>query len=187
MKHKFTLALLLLLSYSSAFALVDMNSASYSNLWTDLEVPGSGYDLKVVRAYKSRTLFNGMFGFGWCSTFETKLEVTSEGNIKISECGDGQEVLFSPREIVRKDIDNTISQIITRMKTDPKHKNLSADYLKKLAEDLVEDSNSRSNLATEYKIAVPVKEGTRFMANGREVESVVLSKTFYTRNLPDGS
>lgn len=187
MKYRFTLALLLLLSYSSAFAIVDMNSASYSNLWTDLEVPGSGYDLKVVRAYKSRTLFNGMFGFGWCSTFETKLEVNSEGNILISECGDGQEVLFSPREILRKDIDGTISQIIGKMKADPKMKSLSADYLKKLSEDLVEDSGQRSDLAKKYQVAVQVKEGTKFMANGREVENVVLSKNFYTRNLPDGS
>ena len=187
MKYRFTLALLLLISYSSAFAIVDMNSASYSNLWTDLEVPGSGYDLKVVRAYKSRTLFNGMFGFGWCSTFETKLEVNSEGNILISECGDGQEVLFSPREILRKDIDGTISQIIGKMKADPKMKSLSADYLKKLSEDLVEDSGQRSDLAKKYQVAVQVKEGTKFMANGREVENVVLSKNFYTRNLPDGS
>ena len=187
MKYRFTLALLLFLSYSSAFAIVDMNSASYSNLWTDLEVPGSGYDLKVVRAYKSRTLYNGMFGFGWCSTFETKLEVTSEGNILISECGDGQEVLFSPREIVRKDIDSTVSQIMVKIKADPKMKNLSADYLKKLSEDLVEDGGERAELANRYKISVPVKEGTKFMANGREVENVVLSKSYYTRNLPDGS
>lgn len=187
MKYKFTLALLLLLSYPSAHAIVDMNSASYSNLWTDLEVPGSGYDLKVIRAYKSRTLYNGMFGFGWCSTFETKLEVTSEGNIKISECGDGQEILFSPREIVRKDIDSTIVQIIAKMKADPKHKSLSADYYKKLSDDLVDDSSQRSDLASEYGITVPVKEGSKFMANGREVENVVFSKGVYTRNLPDGS
>ena len=187
MKNKFVLALLLMLSFSQAYAIVDMNSASYSNVWIDLEVPGTGYDLKVIRAYKSRTLFNGMFGFGWCSPFETKLEATSEGNIKISECGDGQEIVFSPREIQRKDIESTIANLVSKMKADPKNKNLSADYYKKLQLDLVEDDLRRNELAGNYGISVPIKEGTKFMANGREVESVVFNKTHYTRNLPDGS
>ncbi|AGH96591.1 DUF6531 domain-containing protein [Pseudobdellovibrio exovorus] len=187
MKYSAALVLSLLLSYAPAHALVDMNSASYSNVWTDLQVPGNGYDLKVMRAYKSRTLFNGMFGFGWCSTFETKLEVISEGNIKISECGDGLEIVFSPREITRKDVDTTIAQIIARMKVDPKLKILSQDYWKKLSDELVENSDKRSSLAAQYKVLVPVKEGTRFLANGREVENVVFNKTHYTRNLSDGS
>lgn len=187
MKYSAALVLSVLLSYAPAYALVDMNSASYSNVWTDLQVPGNGYDLKVMRAYKSRTLFNGMFGFGWCSTFETKLEVISEGNIKISECGDGLEIVFSPREITRKDVDTTIAQIITRMKVDPKLKILSQDYWKKLSDELVENADKRSSLAAQYKVLVPVKEGTRFLANGREVENVVFNKTHYTRNLSDGS
>lgn len=187
MKYSLVLLLTLILSHQNASALVDMNSASYSNIWTDLEVPGNGYDMRVVRAYKSRTLFNGMFGFGWCSTFETKLETTSEGNIKISECGDGQEVVFSPREITRKDIDSTISQIISKMKTDPKIKVVSADYYKKLSDALIEDDAQRSDLAAQYKISVPIKDGTKFMANGKEVENVVANKAYYTRNLPDGS
>lgn len=187
MKNKFVLALLLMLSFSQAHAIVDMNSASYSNAWIDLEVPGTGYDLKVIRAYKSRTLFNGMFGFGWCSPFETKLETTSEGNIKIAECGDGQEIVYAPREIQRKDIENTISNLIAKMKADPKNKSLSADYFKKLQVDLIEDDLRRNDMAATYGISVPIKEGTKFMANGREVESVVFNKTHYTRNLPDGS
>lgn len=187
MKYSLALLLMLMLSHQNANALVDMNSASYSNLWTDLEVPGGGYDMRVVRAYKSRTLFNGMFGFGWCSTFETKLETTSEGNIKISECGDGQEIVFAPREITRKDIDSTINQIISKMKTDPSIKVVSADYYKKLSDILAEDDGQRSDLAAQYKISVPIKEGTKFMANGKEVENVVVYKGYYTRNLPDGS
>lgn len=181
------LTLLFTFSLPSAYALVDMNNASYSNAWIDLEVPGSGYEMRVVRAYKSRTLFNGIFGFGWCSDFETKLETTSEGNIKISECGDGQQTIFSAREITKKDVDNTIAQVISKMKADGKLKITSADYWKKLSDQLTEDDDQRSELARKYGVAVQIKEGTRFMANGKEVESVVLSKEFYTRTLPDGS
>ena len=186
-KLKMLISVLFTLSVHNAFALVDMNNAGYSNAWIDLEVPGSGYDMKVVRAYKSRTLFNGMFGFGWCSDFETKLETTSEGNIKIAECGDGLETVFSAREITRKDIDSTISQILTKMKADGKVKSTSADYFKKLSDQLVEDDDQRGQLARKYGIVFPIKEGTKFMANGKEVENVVLSKDYYTRTLADGS
>ncbi|MCC2679390.1 MAG: cell wall-associated protein precursor wapA [Pseudobdellovibrio sp.] len=187
MTNNVLLSLLLFLSVSTSHALVDMNSASYSNVWTDMHVQGPGYDLKIVRAYRSRTLFNGMFGFGWCSSFETRLETTSEGNIKISECGDGQEVVYSPREIQKRDVENTITQIISKMKADPKQKSLSADYYKKLQADLFEDDNRRSSLAREYKITIPIKEGTKFLANGQEVENVVFSKGAYIRNLADGT
>lgn len=187
MKNKFVLALLLLFSHTVTHAIVDMNSASYSNVWTDMEVPGTGYDLKIVRAYRSRTLFNGMFGFGWCSMFETKLETTSEGNVKISECGDGQDTVYSPREIQKKDIENTIAQIIAKMKADPKQKILSADFFKKLQNDLFDDGTRRSNLARDYGVSIPIKEGTKFLANGQEVENVVFSKGAYVRTLPDGT
>lgn len=187
MKYTLLSAMILFLSFSKVHALVDMNNASYSNAWIDLELPGSGYDMKVVRAYKSRTIFNGMFGFGWCSDFETKLETMSEGNIKISECGDGQETVFSAREITKKDVDTTISQVITKVKAEGKIKATSSEYWKKLADQLAEDDDMRSDYARKYGIVVPIKEGTKFMANGKEVENVVANKDYYTRTLPDGS
>lgn len=176
-----------LLFINKAYSLVDMNNASYSNTWVDLEVPGNGYDMKVLRAYKSRTIFNGIFGFGWCSEFETKLETTSEGNIKISECGDGQEIVFSAKEITKKDIDTTISSVLTKMKNDSKVKAASADYFKKISDQMATDEDYRARMAKTYSVAVPIKEGTKFSANGKEVENVIFNKTHYTRNLPDGS
>ena len=168
----------------NAHAIVDMKNANYSNSWVDLEVPGTGYDLKINRTYNSRSLFSGIFGFGWCSDFETTLEITAEGNLKLTECGAGQEVFFTPREFGRKEIDKTIAQIITRMKA---AKKMDDKYYSSLNEDLVSNHDLRAKYALEYKIAIPVKEGTQFFANGREVESLVMSKGSYTRTLPDGS
>lgn len=167
-------------------ALVDMKNANYSNTWIDMDVPGSGYDLKIVRTYNSRSLFNGMFGFGWCSDFETSMEVNAEGNIKVKECGGGLEVTFSPREVARKDIEATIAQITAKMKAEKKV-GVTEAYINNLKTQLLEDDNQRSEMASKYGITVPVKEGTKFFANGREVEHFVFNKTFYTRNLPDGS
>lgn len=176
--------LILLLITSSSFAIVDMKNANYSNTWVDLEIPGSGYDLKVSRTYNSRSLFNGFFGFGWCSDFETKIEVTAEGNLKLTECGAGQENYYFPREFSRKDIDKTISQIVDRLKASKKMDDKS---LKKLAQDLVTDHDLRAKHAYEMKIAIQVKEGSQFFVNGKQVENIVFAKGYYTRNMVDGS
>lgn len=168
-------------------ALVDMNSASYVNSWVDLELPGSGYDMKVLRTYKSRSIYNGMFGFGWCSDFETKLDTTPEGNISISECGDGKVTLYSAKTLSKADVAGSINQIIAKMKADPKLKASSTTYWKNLTAQLFEDDDKRSDLAKQYRISEPVKEGIKYMANGKEVESVVLSKSYYTRTLPDNT
>ncbi|MGZ3803279.1 MAG: DUF6531 domain-containing protein, partial [Pseudobdellovibrionaceae bacterium] len=177
---------LLLFSAFQAQALVDMKNANYSNTWIDMDVPGSGYDLKVVRTYNSRSLFNGMFGFGWCSDFETSLEVNAEGNLKVTECGGGLQVTFSPREISKKDIDTTINNIISKMKADKKVGQTEA-YYKNLQAQLYEDDDMRSEYAHQYHIDIAIKEGTKFYANGKEVEHIVFNKTYYSRNLADGS
>jgi YD repeat-containing protein len=187
MLNRFFLTFLILFSTVQVYALVDMNNAGYTNTWIDLEVPGTGYEMRVLRAYKSRTIYSGIFGFGWCSEFETKLEATSEGNIKISECGDGQEINFSSKEVTRDDVNKTIKQITTKMRADKKHATSSAAFWTKLESQLLEDDSIRSSYAKQYGITVPIKEGQKFMANGKEVENVIFSKNYYTRNLPDGS
>jgi YD repeat-containing protein len=167
-----------------AFAIVDMKNANFANSWVDLEVPGSGYDLKITRTYNSKSLFDGMFGFGWCSDFETSMQVTAEGNLKLTECGAGQEIFYTPREFGRKEIDRTIAQIIEKVRA---AKKADEKTLKSMAADMVDDHDLRSKFAFAYKVALPVKEGTQFFANGREVESVTFAKGVYTRNMPDGS
>jgi len=181
---KRSLILIPLLFSAHSFAIVDMKNANFSNTWVDLDVPGTGYDLKVARTYNSRSLFNGMFGFGWCSDFETTIDVTAEGNLKLTECGAGQELIFSPREFGKKEIDHTIAAITDRLKAG---KTMDERAIKNLAERMATDSNLRAKYAMNLKVAVPVKEGTQFFANGREVESILVAKGVYTRTLADGS
>ena len=179
--------ILLTLLPLSAFGMVDMNNACYSNTWTDLEVPGSGYNLRVLRAYKSRSLYNGMYGFGWCSEFETRLSVTPEGGVKISECGDGQEIFFSAKELSRSEVDDSINRIVAKMKTAKASSGFSGDYWAQLKSKLLKEPGVRADYATQYGVVLPVKDGVKMLANGRESESVTLQNKVYTRILPDGS
>jgi len=180
-----TLAMGVLLS-SVSFAVVDMKNANFSQSWVDLEIPGVGYDMRVQRTYNSRSLFNGIFGFGWCSDFETRMTITAEGNLKVTECGAGQELFFSPREVSRKDIDQTIQQIVTKLREE-KVVGRNEEFYKKLSAELLEQDVKRAQYAIQYKIPIAIREGTKFYANGREVENIVFQKTHYTRTLQDGS
>lgn len=183
---KRALFVFLLFAAIRSHALVDMKNANYSNTWIDMEVPGSGFDLRVVRTYNSRSLFNGIFGFGWCSDFETSLEITGDSNIKIKECGGGQEIVFSPREMTKKDVDTTINTILSKMKADKKVGQTETFY-KDMSTKLYEDDDLRSEYARQYGIPVSVKEGTKYFAKGREIENVIFNKSYYTRNMIDGS
>lgn len=177
----------MLLAFSSvSHAVVDLKDANYANSWVDLEIPGAGYKMTVTRTYNSRSLFNGMFGFGWCSEFETNFILTSEGNIRLKECGGGQEILYSPREVSKKEIDKTISQIITGMKTEGKVAQ-DATFFKRLADELSADDEKRALYAKKYGVKVVINDGTKYMADGKQVEFFVKKQNIYERTLFDGT
>ncbi len=175
-----------LLVASTASAVVDMRNANYASTWTDIEIPGTGFDLKILRTYNSRSLFSGIFGFGWCSDYETSLEITAESNLKLRECGGGLEIVYSPREINRKDVQDTIAKIIGKIKAQKKV-GLNEEFYKKLSQELLEDDDKRASYARQHNVPVSIKEGAKFFANGREVEHIIFAKGYYTRNLADGS
>lgn len=186
-KLQYFVVISVLLSFHFSSALVDMNNAGYSNTFLDLDVPGTGYQLRVMRAYKSRTIYNGLFGFGWCSEFETKLSITSLGLPKINECGDGQQIVYSQREITKKDVESIAKQIITKLKADKRYANRNQDFWKKTETQIMTDESERERYAAQVDVSFPLKEDAKYMANGAEVEYVTIKGGVYTRFLPDGS
>jgi YD repeat-containing protein len=80
-------ALTTVIDMPKANADVNMMEASFRSTFTDLEMNG----LKIQRRYDSRSNVSGVFGFGWCSTFDTHLafEKLPDGKIQttISDCG----------------------------------------------------------------------------------------------------
>lgn len=168
----------------SAHAIIDMKNANFSTSWTDLIVPGAGYEMKIQRTYNSRSLFNGIFGFGWCSEFETKLIVSPDNTIKVFECGAGLETTYTSKDYGQKDVEKLVQAIIQKVKAEGKR---SSDYLANLKKNLMQDSRLRIRMALDYDLNASVKEGALYFANGKEVESIALAKEYYTRQLVDGS
>lgn len=167
-----------------AMALVDLKNANYAESWIDINLSGPGYDLKVQRTYNSRTLHNGMFGFGWSSEFETSLEISAEGNIVLSEGGAGLETTYMAPSYSEKDVDVVVREIIKRERTGnpagaPK---LFADLEQKLRTD----SFLRNEYASKHGIKRVVKDNTKFLAGGTGPDYVVKEGEFYVRNNPAG-
>ncbi len=179
------ISIAILMLSQNLLALVDLKNANYSDAWIDLNLPGTGFDIKVERGYNSRTLFNGMFGFGWCSEFETSLEVTPEGNLNFTECGAGLEILYQAKNFSEKDIDKTVKAILDKVR--PENTTAPPAYFADLEKRLKLEAALRGEYASKYGIIRPVADKTRFYANGRETDYIEKNGNNYVRLAPDGS
>lgn len=77
-----TAFILVLLTFSPAFAAVNLKDASYISKWTDV-IEGS---FKQERTYESRSTHKGLFGYGWCSNLDLTLAQTSS-HLSLNVCG----------------------------------------------------------------------------------------------------
>ncbi|MCB0412014.1 MAG: RHS repeat protein, partial [Bdellovibrionales bacterium] len=166
-------------------ALVDMRNGNYMDTYVDMRVPGAGYDLQVLRIYNSRTLFNGMFGFGHCSELETTLEITPENTIRLTECGAGQELIFTPKNFNTAAIQGTVNTIMAEVKK--RNKTASANFLKQLEKDLKTNDTLRREFTRELQLSGKVTAGVQYTANGLSNESIVLNGDTYKRLMADGT
>lgn len=182
---KFLFSLCLSLLAVDAYAIVDMKNANYSESWNDLVVPGVGYDLRVSRSYNSRSLFSGIFGFGWCSDYETKIEVTPESNLKVTECGGGMELIFTPKNFNPNKVDGTIKTIVAEIRR--RRPDLKADYVANLEKELKTNDFMREEFGRRMNIKGKVEDGVTYLANGKEAENITLKNGVYKRILMDGT
>lgn len=168
-----------------SFALVDMRNGNFVDTAIDMRVPGSGYDLQVQRVYNSRTLFNGIFGFGHCLEFETKIEITPENTIRLTECGGGQEVIYSHKDFDKNMIAGTIKTIMNEVRT--RNKTASREFLDKLETDLRTNEVLRREFTRELQLSGKVKAGVQYLADGRKNENITMTGSTYKRMLADGT
>lgn len=182
---RFGVLLFLLHVPFSANAVSDMRNGNFSDTWTDFNVPGSGYDLRMRRTYNSRTLFNGILGFGWCTDFETKLESTPEGTLRVTECGGGLKLTFAPKGYNPSRMGKTIDTILAEVKK--RNPTLKADYLNSLKEKLEKNDYLREEFGRQLKLKGEIKAGATYFADGRDNENIVLKDKTYIRTLGDGT
>lgn len=176
--------ILLFAQIDSARAAVDMKNANFSDYWVDLMIPGNNYLMRISRNYSSRSLFNGIFGFGWCSQIESHLDITLEGNLVLSECGTGQ-TQFYPANYNTQLINDSVEKIISLLKKNGPDK--GKKYYETLRDELRVDHKLRTQYAGDLGFKISPIKNTVFLMNGKEVDKIHFDGNLYIRNLPDGT
>lgn len=169
------------------YALIDMKDANYVETWTDIDLGGPGYVLKVARTYNSRSIYDGIFGFGWCSDFETRLEITPDSKIKAIECGGGLEITYTSKEAGALTLDQLVSKIIEKIKVDKKDSNLKEQYFKNLESELRTNEFLREALAGEMGFKGKITKGKTYYTAGRGSERLIVNDDSFKRVLSDGT
>lgn len=88
------LFLFLLLVNLRLEASVDVSNGNFFYSYVDGEYSSSQAFWQVQRSYNSRSNRIGIFGWGWCSPLETSLEIVSNNEMKIQNCGSGSVTTF---------------------------------------------------------------------------------------------
>lgn len=199
-KHKLVwavsqLVFIFLLGYAwPANAIVDMKNANYADTWTDF--PGQTLaDLRVGRTYNSRSLYHGIFGFGWCSDFETRLDITAEGNANLVHGGNGLEELFTAPGFSRREIEAMADRIVERAKADWNTRNVALIALLggvgesgwgESRRKLISDDGLRARFARKFGFSMSPRDGTEFMLEGHGVSRLKFGGGEYRLEWGDG-
>ncbi len=89
-----TLKLIFLGLTSTALADVNLQQASYYKTWTDFTVESKNIRYSFQRTYRSRSIHQGILGFGWCTDFDKKLDLRKTGEIILIDCQEERSLLF---------------------------------------------------------------------------------------------
>lgn len=97
MNFKTTLLIASLLSSQYLSAAIAVNMKNGSLILQDSEfltASSSGFKWELHRTYRSRSLFKGVFGQGWCSVLDSKIEFKKKEEIELTDCSSPLPITF---------------------------------------------------------------------------------------------
>ncbi len=181
----FLICFLFFISLNSQ-AVVNMRNGSYTESWVDFVDPQDGYEIKIQRFYSSRSLFDGLFGYGWCSAIETRLEILSDGTLDLTECGGGLKVTYYPGSFDFRSPEKTSNTIITKLKAGHKIKEKDAGKFKT---ELMSNTKMRFEYAMRLGLSNAGKKNNGknvFQSQAKGMENITFDGYFYQRKKFDG-
>ena len=60
----------------------------------------NGHELGIARTYNSKSTVSGWFGYGWGSSYETRLIVMPDGSAVVRENGSGRSMFYRTKSEV---------------------------------------------------------------------------------------
>ena len=172
---------LLFIATPKARAFVDTKNANFTKTFVDLFLPSSNLPLSLTRSYSSRSLYKGMFGYGWCSNLETKVEVLPDNSINVVECGGGKEVPYYSAKKGNKTV--LVDKIMSEVR---KRKHLSSQYIRQVEKDVKGSSLLQSELIRAFGLEGKAKVGKTYRAAGNSNETLKFQGNRYVRRLANG-
>lgn len=94
-----SIVLILLCFAPSSLASINYKEGAYISKWIDLQIA----DFSIQRIYHSRSLYKGIFGIGWCSTLDYKVEII-DSIPQVYDC-EKDQYIFLPKNL--KILNNT--------------------------------------------------------------------------------
>ena len=102
----------------------------------------------LSRTYNSTSSFQGMFGYGWGSEYETYLDVQGEGTVVIHENGGGATTTMRPPALSMAEIRATVDRIIRAEQQDGRFRD-DTEYRERHHE-LLQDAEVRRQSWSRY-------------------------------------
>jgi hypothetical protein len=159
---------------ASTTATVDMRNANYNDTWKDQFEdplkPGNTLPFEIQRTYNSRTLFQGLFGFAWCTDFETTLVPMWDGSLVLTDCGAGAETVLHRERPTILSTQSLISRILAAVQR--RNPDWSAAKLKETREQLEIDSDLREEFAKQLSLRGETLPG-RYVNDTGDITAVV--------------
>jgi len=165
MKIRYCLFAMMMACQNPSFADIDIKNANFHQTWSDINVGSLGFDLTVSRTYNSRSLYKGIFGLGWSSNLEMRLQKLPEGQIKVINCDCGLQKEFYPQNFSFKRKTQLLAQIHLKLKAEQKTPQEINDIISKIEND----DEARLAWAKKYNLLELNTEQTTFENNSEKV------------------
>jgi YD repeat-containing protein len=187
MKINFVLTLavsIIFVPFQTARAVVSVANGNYFVGAIDLVHPAplNGLQIKIQRSYNSRSQYDGLFGYGWGTDYESYLIPQADGAVVIQESGGGDKTRFSPKdfsqEALSKQVD-ALAKVCIEKKCAPD----MAAYKKKL----LQNANFRDENTRAFGVFPQLTVGTKLFTTQRgDKQAVIVTKEGYVREFADG-
>ncbi|NVJ50470.1 MAG: RHS repeat protein [Gammaproteobacteria bacterium] len=109
MLRKFLFVVLLLGIVLNSAAKVNLKNGNFYISYTDISFSDN---FEFTRTYNSKSVFNGMFGFGWGNDYDAYLIVNGDGSITVRENGGGSSSHYRPVTPISVDLNSMVTQLV---------------------------------------------------------------------------
>ncbi len=183
----FKSAMALLFISTTALANVSLRNGNFFIGYTDLIYTG-GIAPKIERVYNNKSSYDGIFGFGYGSDFETYLSASPDGSMVLHENGGGAQNRFTSPKVSVKEVDVAVENIL---KAKTKIAGLTGGQAdaerKKLRNDARYRNDEWERLYTKGLVqARKVANGSVFTSNKFGYQTLTKTNDGYVRRYDDG-